>query len=279
MKITTAYLIKFVVILNIAVALCGCGKKEEKPAPEKAKTPKTPDMIEYKLTDGKTIKVDANLFGVKYLPTGSIFSYTYISDVRHLVDKMGTPFVQPVYKHELLMETREDIDSLIKFFFPKTPHVANRRKRGLEDMYVRLVSTRDMDSIRTLDEPYVVIDMRVVYPPRQQTSRSQPEDRMANTGVTASLDDQISALRNNLERLNSRIAQDDVEIPERRRLQIQISMLEKQLSSLTEKRDALTATPDTSAQDTATVAPADNPDKKVKIKIVSFNIREEDKKK
>ena len=278
LKTLTAYMFKLIIFLSITLALAGCGKKEEAPAEVSKKPSKQPDMIEYKLTDGSTVIVDANLFGVKYLPNGNVFSYSYTSDERHLIDKLGKPFIQPVYKHELLMETTESIDNLITFFFPKTSHIATRRKQGMQDMYVRLVSTRDMDIIRSLDEPYVVIDMRVVFPQRPKIDRTQ-QQRPATSVVTASLDDQISALRNNLARLNDRMTQDDIQIPERRRLEIQISMLDKQLIDLNTKRDSILSSNDEAVQESNTDLSAVKSDKKVKIKIVSFNLRTEDKNK
>ena len=275
MKNLTSYLFKLTLFLSMTLALAGCGKKEEAPDDQR-KAPKPPDMIEYKLTDGSTVKVDANKFGVKYMPTGEIFSYTYTQDERHLVDKLGKPFIQPVYKHELQMETPESIDKLITFFFPKTPNIATRRKRGTEDVYVRLVSTRDMDTIRTLDEPYVVIDMRVVYPKRPK--RETVTQERSDSPLTASLDDQISALRNNLSRLNDRMTAEDLKIPERRRIQTQISMLEDQVAQLNKKRDSILPDNTTDQQDQTTREDIEK-GKKVKIKIVSFNIRTEDKNK
>ncbi len=275
MKNLTAYFFKLTLLLSMTLALAGCGKKEEASDAQK-KAPKPPDMIEYTLSDGSTVKVDANKLGVKYLPTGEIFSYSYTPDERHLVDKLGKPFIQPVYKHELQMETPESIDKLITFFFPKTPNIATRRKRGMEDVYVRLVSTRDMDSIRALDDPYVVIDMRVVYPKREK--RETVTQERPDSTLTASIDDQISALRNNLARLNDRMTAEDLQIPERRRMQIQIAMLEDQLTELNKKRDSILSK-NTTEQPNQVISETIEKGKKVKIKIVSFNIRTEDKNK
>lgn len=279
LKRKCSYLIGLITVAIVAAIPAGCGKKEEAPTKaEQQKPAVAPDMIEYTLSDGTKVEVDANKFGVKYLPNGDIFSYEYSEDVRNLVDSMGQPIEQPVYKHELLMETKENIDNLIKFFFPKTPHIANRRKRGNEDMYVRLVSTRDMDAIRELDEPYIVIDMRVVYPRAPQRAadeRSRVTATVDNTAMLMSLDDQIAALRSNLDRLRRRLEQDDVQIPERRTLNVQISMLERQLDSLTEKREDIAATEPQKTENEQVSAPVvAQGDKKVKIKIVSFNKRE-----
>ncbi|MEW6534519.1 MAG: hypothetical protein AB1454_02725 [Candidatus Auribacterota bacterium] len=254
--------------------LMGCGRKEEKPGTQK--TTKDVEYFSVQLQDGSTIQIDANAFGLKELPAGGVVAYDHASDERHLIDDRGEPLKQPVYRHQLLMESQDSIDNLITYFFPVTPHVVNRRKRGGVDSYVRLVSTKDVKSIRELDKPYIVIDMRMVYPEQEsEPEKTEPmpgADEQVGQGATAE-SDQISALKSRLDMLNKQLSMDTISIPERRRIRGEVTMLQEELVNLEKRVNAITKidnnVADTEKKGGSTSVPI------VKIKIISYNLREE----
>lgn len=258
--------------LCVLLSINGCGKKETS-----GKKSEEPEYITLSLKDGKKISVDATKFGMKNLPSGDIISYTYGPDTRHIIDDTGAPITQPVYKHELLMETHESIDNLITFFFPSAPYVINRRKLGPLDNYARIVSTKDTIKVRDLNEPYIVIDMRLVYPPvKKPVAAIQPHGELSPIQPVAlsSEEDQISALKSRLQMLNDQYGLATVSIPEKRRIRGEIEMLEMELAKLTRevadsKKRAETAVKTEKKDTQANETPV------VKIKIVSYNVKKD----
>lgn len=262
----------FCAIMVMAIFIAGCGRKDENKETEK-KTEQTTDYFSVTLADGSTIQIDANAFGIRDLPAGDVISYEYKEDERHLMDDRGEPYIQKVYRHQLLMEAPTTIDNLTTFFFEKTPHVITRRKFGNIDRYIRLVSTKDSRKIRELSEPYIVIDMNLVYPDDSSSTPKVTEALAVNSGTgISSREDQISALKAKLTDIEKqlKLGADTVSIPERRALRGEMTMLKQELAALEKKAES------SQKKRTASQMTKEQTIKEavVKIKIISYNSRQ-----
>lgn len=246
-------------VLVCAVFLSGCGEKKER---EKAKE-KHAEIVALKLKDGTEIKINATEFGISDFPPGDYISFEKAEDTRHLIDEKGVAFTQPVYRQELIMETDDHMENLIKFFFPKTPYIVNRRKQAGQDVYVRLVSSKDTSKIQALEEPYTVIDMVISYP-RAEKEETPPKPLPTVTP----LQDQISGLRSQIELLKQSLDQGALSIPERRTFEGQIVTLEEELAKLISIRDTQKIP---ESENENAVKPINKVSKpKIKIKILSY---------
>ncbi len=248
----------FLSVLISSVFLSGCGEKKEA---EKPKV-KQPEIITLTLKDGKKIKIDANQFGISEFPAGDILSYEVVEDTRHLIDEKGNPIQQPVYRQELVMESKEAMESLIKFFYLKTPFIVNRRKQAGIDLYVRLVSTKDNAKIQALDVPYTVIDMIVMYPQSIGETSQEP------VSTVTPIEDQISAVKSQIEMLKQSLDQGNLSIPERRTYEGQIVMLENELTKLNTIKDSQKKPDSDNETKEKPIKPAQF--EKIKIKIISY---------
>lgn len=258
-------------VLGIALITTGCGKKEDSSGTNQAAEEKK--ILTITLENGERVDIDANTFGVGKLPEASFIAYEYEEDERHLVDPMGQPFVQDVYRHQLLAETFMPIEELITLFFPYAPHIINRRKVNVYDSYVRLVSTKDAKTMRELDSPYIIIDMRLVFPPAEKKEpASEVIPPVEQSIVPGSEQDQCMALKNQLEGLQKQFDSGKLSIPERRRVEGQILMLKQAIDDL-ETRINQSTRPAATAKTVDNAVLVEKKRPKVKLKIVSFNKR------
>ncbi len=216
----------------------GCGKKEDSQKSVK-RVAKPADIINVKLKDGTNVKIDAAQFGIKSFPAGDILSYECVPDQRRLMDRLGKPMVQPVYKHLMYMETKASIDSLIQFFFQQTPHLVNRRKYGNSDSYARMVSTKDVNEMRDLKDPYIIIDLKVVYPKEKPKKRLSDLDGVIRSEQSVSPEqERVSYLKSQIKQYNDSLLSPETTIPERRKIHEQVKALNSEISDIEARLDS-----------------------------------------
>ena len=255
-----------------AVLLQGCGKKDKSDKKKKDVSTHTPEYIEVTLANNEKVSIDTVTFGIKNLPAGKVLSYELVPDERHLIDEVGNPIVQKVNKHQMIIESELSIDDLIKFFFPSTPNIVNRRKRGEQDIYARLVSSKDVNAVRSLEKPYIVVDIRLETktPRRRSLGNTLPVEEQTDVSVPiSSWDDQLATLKSRIDILNDIIEKGDISIPERQRIEQELVVLKRQLSIMEDRKTRSTKiSKRTSVDKESTKNESGKP--KVKIKINSY---------
>ena len=222
-----------------AVLIQGCGKKEKTEKVKKEVSTHVPEYIEVTLANNEKVSIDTVTFGIKNLPPGKVLSYELVPDERHLIDELGKPLVQQVNKHQMIIESDLSIDDLIKFFFPSTPTIVNRRKRGEKDIYARLVSSKDVNTVRSLEKPYIVVDIRLETkkPKRGSLKNLYPADiQTADSSPISSWDDQIAALKSRIDILNDMLEKAQITIQERQNAQDELVLLKRQLTIMEDRK-------------------------------------------
>ena len=208
-------------------------KDEKSDKNKKNASSQTAKFINITLADNKKVSIDTKTFGMLNLPPGKVLSYKLVADERHLIDELGKPFVQKVNKHEMILESDLSIDDLIKFFFPSTPNIVNRRKRGDKDIYARLVSSKDINVVRSLEKPYIVVDIRLESKTpihRILKNMLSADEQSADSVTISSWNDQIDALKSRMDILKDMIEKAKITIQERQNIEDELTVLKRQLS-------------------------------------------------
>ncbi len=267
-------LITFLLVVSFFL---GCGKKEDDSKTVK-RVAKPADIISVKLKDGTDVKIDTAQFGVKSFPSGDILSYERVADQRRLMDRLGKPLVQNVYKHQMYIETTASVDDLIQFFFQKTPYVVNRRKYGNSDSYARLVSTKDINKVRDLKNPYVIIDLKVVYPKEKPKEDIHGLNSVVPVvqGVSPE-DDKISYLKSRIKQHEDALLSPETTIPERRKIHEDVSALKVEIADIEDRVEASKQKREDIEKQKKSIEAKKVPKKPlyVKIKILTYSYREE----
>lgn len=266
----------FVTFLLGTSFFLGCGKKEEDSKPVK-RIAKPADIISVKLKDGTNVKIDTVQFGIKAFPSGDILSYECVADQRRLMDRLGKPMVQAVYKHQMYIETTGSVDSLIQFFFQKTPYVVNRRKYGNSDSYVRLVSTKDINKVRDLEDPYTIIDLKVVYPKVKPKEDIHGLDRVPAVQGVSPEENKISYLKSKIKQHEDSLLSPETTIPERRKIHEDIAALKVEISDIEDRVESSKQKRKDLDKEKRSIETKKVPKKPlyVKIKILTYSYREE----